>query len=139
MPALALDVGEKRIGVAVSAPGDSFSLPLCVIERTNIRADIAAIAKLAAEHGARTVVVGDPLTLAGERGIAAQKIDLFIAALARVYDGEIERVDERLSTAQVTKSLIAADASRKQRKRVVDQLAAALILDGYLARKRRQS
>ena len=74
---------------------------------------------------------------AGERGIAAQRMDAFVAVLEKAYGGPVERVDERMTTAQVTRSLVAADVSRKKRKGVVDQLAAALILDSYLARRRR--
>jgi putative Holliday junction resolvase len=136
MTVLALDVGERRIGVAVSDPSESFAMPLRVLERENLRKDLAAIAGIAAEHGAGTIVVGDPIRLSGERGIAAEKIDRFCDALARSFDGGIERVDERLTTAQATRTLIAADVSRARRKRVVDGLAAALILDAFLARRR---
>lgn len=136
MTLLALDVGERRIGVAVSDPSESFAMPLRVLERESLRKDLAAIAGLAAEYGARTIVVGDPIRLSGERGIAAERIDRFCVALARAFDGAIERADERLTTAQVTRTLIAADVSRAKRKRVVDGLAAALILEGFLARRR---
>jgi len=136
-PVIALDVGERRIGVAVSDPLGSMALPFETIERTNIRADLERIVAIASERLARTIVVGDPLTMAGERGLASQKMDAFVAHLARVYDGTIARVDERLSTAAVQKQLIGADVSRKKRKAVVDQLAAALILETYLARQRR--
>ncbi len=133
---VALDVGERRIGVAVSDPFGSFALPYDTIERTNIKADLGAIVAIAAERGARTIVVGDPITMAGTRGPAAEKMDAFVVALARVYDGEIARIDERLTTAAVQKSLIGADVSRKARRSVVDKLAAAMILETYLARKR---
>jgi len=136
VPVLALDVGERRIGVAVSDPGESFALPLRVLERTSLREDLAAIVALAGEYASKTIVVGDPVRLSGERGIAAEKIDRFCAALASAFDGELARVDERLTTAQATRTLIAADLSRAKRKRVVDQVAAALILDTYLARRR---
>jgi putative Holliday junction resolvase len=133
---LALDVGERRIGVAVSDPSGTFALPLRPLERQNLRSDLAAIAELAAEHGARTIVVGDPIRLSGERGIAAEKIDRFCGALARAFDGAIEREDERMTTAQATRTLIAADLSRAKRKQIVDGVAAALILEGFLARRR---
>jgi putative Holliday junction resolvase len=131
---IALDVGERRIGVAVSA--GTMALPYDTIERTNVRADTERIVAIARERGARTIVVGDPLTLGGQRGIAAKNIDAFVAHLARAYDGAIEMVDERLTTAAVEKSLIAADVSRKKRRTVVDKLAAAMILDTYLRRRR---
>jgi len=135
---LALDVGQRRIGVAVSDPGETFALPVGTIERTALRADLEAIVTHAREYAARTIVIGDPIALDGGRGIAAQKMDGFVEKLRTVWDGEIARVDERLTTAQVTRALIAADVSRAGRKKVVDKLAAALILDGYLARRRRE-
>ncbi|GAC1312243.1 MAG: Holliday junction resolvase RuvX [Vulcanimicrobiaceae bacterium] len=135
---VALDVGERRIGVAISDPGESFSLPLQTLTRTeSLHDDLQAILDIARDYAATTLVVGDPVSLSGERGIAAQKMDAFVAVLERAFGGPVERVDERLTTAQVTRSLISADVSRKNRKRVVDQLAAALILDSYLARRRR--
>jgi putative Holliday junction resolvase len=135
-PVVALDVGERRIGIAVSDPAGSFAFPHATLERSNVRDDVAAIVAIARERDARTIVVGDPLTLAGERGIAAGKIDAFVAHLARAFDGRIERIDERLTTAAVQKSLIGADVSRAKRKTVVDKLAAAMILETYLARAR---
>ena len=135
MTILALDVGTKRIGVAVSDPGGTFALPVTVIERTALQEDLRRIVTLIDEYEAREVVVGDPVTLSGERGIAAEKIDRFVEQLARVYSGTIVRVDERLTTAQATKTLIAADMRRDKRKTVVDKIAAALILESYLARR----
>jgi putative Holliday junction resolvase len=133
---VALDVGSKRIGVAVSDPLGSFAFPHGTIERTNVRDDVAAIVEIARERAARTIVVGDPLTMEGKRGIAAANIDAFVAHLARAFDGTIARIDERLTTAAVQKSLIGADVSRAKRKTVVDKLAAAMILETYLARAR---
>ena len=132
---MALDVGTKRIGVAVADPGGSFALPVTVIERTNLRSDLERIVALAQEYSADELVVGDPVTLSGERGIAAEKVDRFVEQLGRVYSGAIARVDERMSTAQATKTLIAADVSRAKRRSVVDKMAAALILESYLARR----
>jgi putative Holliday junction resolvase len=136
MSLLALDVGSKRIGVAVADPTGTFALPVTVIERTNVKADLDRIIELAGEYNADEMVVGDPVTLSGQRGPAAEKIDRFVEQLSRVYAGRIHRVDERMTTAQATKSLIAADVSRSKRKTVVDKMAAALILETYLARRR---
>ena len=97
MALLALDVGSKRIGVAMADPSHSFALPLTVIERSSLRVDLRAIADLAEQYGARELVVGDPVTLAGERGTAAQQIDRFVAELQRVFSGPIHRVDERMT------------------------------------------
>jgi putative Holliday junction resolvase len=136
MSLLALDVGSKRIGVAVADPTGAFALPVTVIERTNLKADLERITALAREYNADEMVIGDPVTLSGQRGPAADKIDRFVDRLRRVYAGRIHRVDERMTTAQATKTLIAADVSRSKRKNVVDKMAAALILETYLARRR---
>jgi putative Holliday junction resolvase len=135
---VALDVGERRIGIAISDPGESFSLPLRTLERTgSLHDDLEAILEIVRDYGATTLVVGDPVALSGQRGLATQRMDAFVATLAKAYGGPIERVDERMTTAQATRVLVAADVSRKKRKRTVDQLAAALILDSFLARRRR--
>ena len=135
-PVVALDVGERRIGVAVSDPSGTFAFPHDTIERTNVRDDVARIVAIAAERGATTIVIGEPLTLEGKRGVASEKMDAFVAHVTRAFGGRIARVDERLTTAAVQKSLIGADVSRGKRKTVVDKLAAAMILETYLARAR---
>jgi putative Holliday junction resolvase len=136
MSLLALDVGSKRIGVAVADPTGTFALPLTVLERTNLKADLQRISELAREYTVSEMVIGYPMTLGGQAGIAAEKVDRFIEQLSRVFTGTIHRVDERLTTAQATKTLISADVSRAKRKTVVDKMAAALILESYLARRR---
>ncbi len=136
MPVMALDVGTKRIGVAVADPSGNFALPIAVLERTNIRADLERIGDLAREYEAGEIVVGDPLRLSGERGPASEQIDRFVEQLRKSFNGRIHRVDERLTTAQAQKSLIAADVRRAKRKTIVDKMAAALILETFLARRR---
>jgi putative Holliday junction resolvase len=131
---MALDVGTRRIGIAVGE--GTFAFPHSTLERTNVRDDVERIVAIAKERGARTIVVGDPLTMAGERALASEKIDGFVAHLERAYDGAIERIDERLTTAAAQKALIGADVSRAKRKKVVDQLAAVGILETWLARRR---
>ena len=135
MTVIGLDVGTRRIGVAVGE--GTFAFPHATIERTNVRDDVAAIVALARERGARTIVVGDPLTMAGTRGLASEQIDAFVAHLARAFDGTIERVDERLTTAAAQKTLIEADVSRAKRRKVIDQLAAVGILETWQARRPR--
>jgi len=135
---MALDVGSKRIGVAVADPSGSFALPVATITRSNRREDLAAIKEYLESYAVDELVVGDPITLRGERGPAAQAMDAFVETLAEVFSGKIHRVDERLTTAQATKDLIAADVSRKKRRAVVDRMAAALILEQFLARRRNE-
>ena len=132
---LALDVGSKRIGVAVGE--GTFAFPHSTIERTNVRDDVARIVAIAVERGADVIVVGDPLTMSGERALASERIDAFVAHLERAFGGTIERIDERLTTAAAQKALIGADVSRAKRKKVVDQLAAVGILETWLARRTR--
>ena len=137
MAILSLDVGTKRIGVAISDPSDTFALPLETIERTNLAQDLAKIVRIAQSYDSEDIVVGDPVTLAGERGPAASSVDGFVERLRRVFSGTVHREDERLTTAAATKTLIAADVSRKRRKHVVDRMAAAMILDSFLSRRKR--
>ena len=138
MGVLGLDVGAKRIGVAVADPSATYALPLETIERSNLEADLKRILELADRHGADELVIGDPVTLSGQRGLAAEKMDLFVERVRRAFPGTVHRVDERLTTAQATKTLIAADVSRKKRRGAVDQVAAALILESFLQRRRKQ-
>lgn len=138
MSSLALDVGSKRIGVALGDPTETFAFPLPTIERTNLRADIARIRALVEEHGVRDLVVGDPIALDGSRKIAAEKIDAFVEHLQSALTVPIHRIDERMTSAQANKALIAADLSRERRKRSVDAFAAVLILESYQARRRRE-
>lgn len=133
---MALDVGSKRVGVAVADPSGTYALPVATIERKNKRDDLATLREYFESYGVDELVVGDPLTLSGERGPAARTIDAFVDDLRTVFQGPIHRVDERLTTAQATKGLIAADVSRKRRREVVDRMAAALILESFLARRR---
>jgi len=135
---MALDVGSRRIGIAVSDPSGSFALPLATIARTNRREDLASIKSYLDAYEVEELIVGDPITLSGERDVAARAMDAFVEALREVFSGTIHRVDERLTTAQATKTLIAADVSRARRRRLVDRMAAALILESFLARRRRE-
>ena len=136
---MALDVGSKRIGIAVADPSGTFALPIATLTRTNRHDDLASLKEYLESYDVNELVVGDPLTLAGERGIAAHAMDAFVESLIEIFDGTIHRVDERMTTAQATKALIAADVSRQRRREVVDRMAAALILESFLARRRNDS
>ena len=138
MAILALDVGSKRIGVAVADPTGSFAIPVDVIQRDTLNRDLERIAEFVESYLATELVVGDPVTLSGERSIASEKMDAFVESLRRVFTGPIHMVDERMTTAQVTKTLIGADMRRSKRKTVVDKMAAALILESFLQRRRNQ-
>lgn len=137
---LALDVGSKRIGFALAPPGLDLAMPLAPLLRSNQSADFAAIASLIEEHAVTTLVIGDPITLSGARGIAAEQIDRFVEKLRQSlgdhWNGDILRIDERLTTAQATRTLIADDVSRARRRDRVDGMAAALLLETHLRRRR---
>ncbi len=133
---MALDVGSKRIGIAVADPSESFALPVGTVQRSNKRNDFVQLREYFDSYGVDELVVGDPLTLRGERGVAAQAMDGFVEELRAIFTGTIHRFDERLTTAQATKTLVAADVSRRKRRDVVDKMAAALILESFLARRR---
>jgi len=130
---LGLDVGERRIGVAVSDALGLTAQRLTVVERgTRLDEDIRAVGALASERHADRIVVGLPLTLNGEVGHQAQQIMKFVEALRQAVPCPVETFDERLTTVQGERALLETDASRGKRKRLIDQVAAQLILQSYL-------
>ncbi len=136
---LALDVGEKTIGVAVSDETETFAFPDKTLQRQEegYRKDMAAVRDLVENRGIHEIVVGMPLMLDGSRGIQAEKVASFIDALRRYVRVPIHVQDERLSTAEVERILIAADRRRQQRKQVVDSMAASVILQRFLDTRNR--
>jgi len=132
MRILGLDVGERRIGVALS---DSLGLTaqrLTVIERRVLPSDVEAVAALADEHQVEAVVVGLPLTMQGNVGEQARRVMGFVETLRQRVRCPVHVMDERLTTLQGERTLATMDASRRTRKRLIDQLAAQLILQAYL-------
>lgn len=136
---LGLDVGDRRIGVSVSDALGITAQWLTVIQRTSAAADMAALAKLVAEREAVEIVVGLPVTMQGEIGEQAKKVMLFVEALRAKMTCPVHVVDERLTTVQGERALLETDTSRRMRKRLIDQLAAQLILQGYLDVKHQRS
>lgn len=124
-----VDLGSKRIGVAVATSG--VATPLEAIERTADTPDASRIAAIAAERGATRAVVGLPLRLDGSEGEAAAGARRFGDAL-RAAGLEVVLWDERLTTVEAERSLKAAGAGGRRRRRVVDRTAAAVILQAYL-------
>lgn len=134
-----MDLGEKRIGVAVSDEFGMTAQPLGVIERSVFDSDVKKIRKLIEDYNVHTVVIGLPRNMDGSLGPQAVKALEYAAELRDTLGIKVVTWDERLTTQQVEKLLISADVRRKGRKKVVDKLAAALILEGYLAFKGRSS
>ena len=129
-----LDLGTKTIGVAVSDPGLRIATPLTTIARRKFTADVTALLGLAAKNGVGGLVVGLPVNMDGSEGPRAQSTRAFVRNLAPLSALPTIFWDERLSTAAVTRTLLEADASRRRRDEVVDKLAAAYILQGFLDR-----
>ena len=129
---LGLDVGEVRIGVALSDPLGLTAQRLTVIERTVPGQDVEAVQSLVKRHAVETVVVGLPLTMRGERGPQAQKVAAFSRLLHERLAVPVKLVDERLTTVQGERALREIGTRGRKRKAVIDQVAAQLILQQFL-------
>jgi putative Holliday junction resolvase len=129
-----LDVGTKRIGVATSDPDRRLASPVETITRRTFAVDAARILALVAERKAVGFVLGLPINMDGSEGPRAQGVRAFARNLARLSQLPVAFWDERLSTAAVERALIAHDVSRARRAKVIDQHAAAFILQGALDR-----
>lgn len=132
MRILALDVGDVRIGVAVSDPLRVIARGLESITRINAKEDVKAVNDLANQHEVIEIVVGLPKMMDGKIGIQAQKVLDFVELLKAEIEVPIALWDERLTTVSANRVLIEADMSRRKRKKVVDKVAAVLILQWYL-------
>ena len=131
---MGLDVGTKTIGLALSDTRRVIATPLETIRRRRFREDMARLFFLIDTHGVGGLVIGLPLTLAGTDGPRTQSTRQFTRNLLAVRDLPTVLWDERLSTAAVERELIAGNASRAKRAAVIDQHAAAYILQGALDR-----
>src|SRR5499426_4137579 len=131
---IGLDLGTKTIGVATSDPDRRLATAVETVARTTFTADAQRLLALAAERSAAGFVLGLPINMDGSEGPRAQSTRAFARNLARLTELPIGLWDERLSTVAVERALIAADASRARRGAVIDQHAAAYILQGALDR-----
>jgi putative Holliday junction resolvase len=131
--ALGLDLGDARIGVAISDDERRLAVPLGTV-RTGAPADLKAIAQLVREHDVTVVVVGLPLLLSGEAGERAHHAERFAGALGSVLSVPVELEDERLSTVEAERSLRDAGTTGPGRRRSVDRSAATVILQSWLDR-----
>jgi putative Holliday junction resolvase len=131
---IGLDLGTKTIGVALCDPGRKIATPSQTVRRTKFRADAEKLLALAAEYWICAFIIGMPLNMDGSEGPRAQATRAFIRNMAGLTEIPFVLWDERLSTAAVTRELIAQDTSRARRAQVVDEHAAAFILQGALDR-----
>ena len=139
MRALGLDLGSKRIGVAVSDRSGTIASPLVVVARSRSRRqDHERLAQLVVEEEAERVIVGLPRSLAGQLGPAAKGVLAEVEALATVVGVPVETYDERLSTVAAEAALRDGGVRGPARRGVVDKVAAAVILQGWLDHRRAQ-
>lgn len=132
MRILGIDLGERRIGLALSDELGWTAQPLGVIRRTKAEDDIDRIAELVREHGAGEVIVGLPKNLDGTIGPRGEICMAFADRLRERLGVPVVLWDERLTTAMAERALIAADVRRQKRRQVVDKMAAAILLQHYL-------
>jgi putative Holliday junction resolvase len=133
---LGFDLGEKTIGLALSDTLLMVATPMETLQRGKFSVDAAKIDAIIAAQGVGGLVIGLPLNMDGTDGPSAQSARAFARNFLKRADLPIVLIDERLSTAAVTRTLLDADASRKRRSQVVDKMAAAYILQGALDRLR---
>lgn len=134
MRVMALDVGSKRIGVALSDPLKITAQGLQTYNRTTLEEDIASLWKLIDEHEVSQLVVGLPKNMDGSEGFKVEEVRQFIADLTAERQIETIWIDERLTTVSAERALLEADVSRAKRKKVIDKMAAVIILQSYLDR-----
>ncbi len=134
MRALGLDVGSKTIGIALTDEANIAAHPLTVLARVGQIGDAQAVKALVVAHQVTDVVVGLPLELSGKVGFRARRVQLLVTALREAIPEPVKfhEQDERFTTAEAQRVMIEADVSRGKRKAVIDQQAAALILQTWL-------
>jgi putative Holliday junction resolvase len=129
---LALDLGERRVGVAVSDPTGTLARPATTIDRASRQADFEAVCQLVQKYAVERVVVGLPLTLDGVEGPQARWVKRYSNALEQVLDVPIEFWDERYSTSSAAEILRDQGRRGREARRELDAVAAAVILQSYL-------
>ena len=129
---LALDLGKRRIGMAISDPLGITAQGLPNLERTNKRADLAAIEALARERGVGLILMGNPINMKGTEGRQSEWVRDFAAALEQRTGLAVKLWDERLTTVEAGRVLRASGISIEKRARAVDRLSAVILLQSYL-------
>lgn len=139
MRCIGLDVGSQTIGVSVSDPFGWTAQGVETIRHTTREKDFCRLRELADAYKAELFVIGMPLNMNGTKGMRAERTEDFAKELGAAFpDIPYTFWDERLTTVMAQKELIAADVSRKKRKKVIDKMAAVAILQGYLDWRSRQ-
>jgi putative holliday junction resolvase len=139
MKILGLDLGSKTIGVAISDDLFLTAQVLTSIQRTTLEKDLTVILALVEQYQVQEIVVGLPINMDGSTGESARKAEAFIEKLREIFSLKIIPWDERLSTVAAERILLEGDLSRKKRRKVIDRLSAAIILQGYLDSRPREN
>lgn len=138
--AIAFDIGDKRIGVAISDPFNEYAMPCETYFRVGkFETDVTAIANIAKERGVGVIVCGMPVNFDGTESVQTEKTKLFIDALAEKTALPIVLEDERFTTLQARETQRMGGVKRENRKKTVDSIAASYILESYLEREKQKA
>ena len=132
MRILGLDLGAKRIGLAISDSEGSIAFPMETLQHRDLKKDLEAICAVIIERGVERAVVGLPIHLDGRRGVEAERAEAFAASLAKKAGIEVDTLDERWTTLEAERSLRATGRRAKRQREVVDAVAASILLRTYL-------
>ena len=132
MRVMGLDIGERRIGVALSDPSQTVASPLVVLDAVRIRKDPGELTRLIEDYEVQRVVVGLPLSLDGSEGPQAGHVRATVDRLAQFLPPDIEYFDERYSSSEAKRALTGTGVSARDQRGMVDSVAAALFLQSYL-------
>lgn len=129
---LGLDVGDVRIGVAISDILGGSAHPLCTLTRTNRQRDVTAIGDLVSIHEVERIIIGLPISLDGTVGTQAEKVQQFGNRLSKTLEIPVEYMDESFTTAEAEEILDQVEIDSKKRKNIIDQISAVIILNEYM-------
>ncbi len=132
MRKLGIDIGTKRIGIAITDETNTVARPLTTIDRSDIETETAKITSLVEEFEIEVIVAGMPVDLKGEKGVAAQNMEKYLVTLEKTISVPIVRYDERLTTKIAQDFLRASGLKKKRRKKIIDEAAATIILQNFL-------
>ena len=132
MRILALDLGRKRIGLAISDELGLTAQGLTTLQRKNNRTDLAALAKIVSEKKVDRILIGDPLHMSGDSGVQSELAHQFADMVARHTGREVKLWDERLTTVEASRVLRSSGIGIEKRARAVDQLSAVILLQSYI-------
>ena len=136
MKYIAFDIGDKRIGIAVSDPFGEMALPLETYYRKNFKKDIEYLVKIAKDRYADVIVCGLPLNFDGSKSEQTLKTESFIEELKKNTEIKVVTEDERFTTLEARRLLLEADMRRQDRKAVIDKVAASYILETYMLKQK---